>query len=112
MRKYFNWNEWDKVNKELGLKSKKSQVQNTDSVKKKSQIEKFCKCKECGGQMTYVKGTNALICECEVERTKERITRDKKGNVIGKEKYKVKEPCGNVDLVSNEYMSYVNYLFN
>lgn len=111
MRKYFNWNQWEEVNKEFGFRTKKP-AQKNDAVKKKARIEKFCKCKECGGQMTYVKGTNTLICDCEVERQKEKAIRDKFGNIVNKEKITVKEPCGNVNIISEEYMGYVNYLFN
>lgn len=111
MKKEFKWGQFEELNKELGFKSV-IKSKKTDKVKKATQIAKFCKCRACGNMMTYVKGTNALICDCEVEREKEKVIKDKNGKAIGKETFKVKEPCGHVNLISNEYMGYVNYLFN
>ena len=103
------WGNWTELEKALGIKSKAVPAQN--SAKKKTQIEKFAKCKSCGGQMTYIKGTNALICTCEIEKEKEKVVTNPDGSVT-KTKYNVKEPCGNLNLVSDEYQSYMNYLFN
>lgn len=108
-KKVIKWGNWSELEKELGIKSSKpAQVSNG---KKKFQIEKFSKCRACGGQMTYLKGTNALICNCEVEREKEKITKNPDGTET-KAKVTVKEPCGNLNLVSEEYQSYMRYLFD
>lgn len=108
-KKVIKWGNWTELEKALGIKSKPAPVQN--AVKKKAQIEKFSKCKVCGGQMTYVKGTNVLVCNCEVEKEREKTVTNPDGSVT-KTKYKVKEPCGNINLVSHEYMGYVKYLFD
>ena len=110
-KKFFRWNQFDELNKALGIKTKKKEIK-VDNVKKKAQIEKFAKCPVCGGQMTYIKGTNSLICENEVEREKTIVNKDKNGKVVSKTKTKVKEPCGYINLVDEAYMNYVNYLFN
>lgn len=87
MRNYTNWKDRNQV---LG----KPSADHIDEGKRKSQREKFCKCRKCGGQMTYVPGTNTLVCNCEV------VGKDGKTRV-----------CGNINIVDDRYMSYVNYLF-
>lgn len=109
-KKIYKWSQWDELNKALGFKSK-AKEHKVDEVKKKAQIEKFSKCPVCGGQMTYIKGTNSLICENVIEKEKVLTSKDKNG-VVTKSKAKVKEPCGYVNLVDEAYMGYVNYLFN
>lgn len=86
MRKYLNWKDRNQLGKENKTK--------IDEGKRKGQREKFCKCKKCGGQMTYVPGTNVLICQNEIE--------DKNGK---------KHICGAINMVDDRYMSYVDYLF-
>lgn len=111
MRKYFNWTQWNEINKEMGFKTKKIDKK-VDEVKRKARIEKFCKCPECGGQMKYIAGTNSLICDCEVERKREKVIKDRFGKIVSKETIVVKEPCGHFNLVDEEFMGYVDYLFN
>lgn len=84
-RVYLQWKDRDKLGKRKPEK--------IDENKRKAQREKFCKCKQCGGQMTYVEGTNIFLCQNEVE-TKEG-----------------KKTCGAINLVDDRYMDYVNYLF-
>ena len=106
----YTWGQWDEINKAFGFKPKAKEYK-VDAAKKKAQIEKFSKCPVCGGQMMYVKGTNSLICENEVEREKTITSKDENG-VVTKTKAMVKERCGYVNLVDDAYMGYVNYLFN
>lgn len=86
MRETILWKEREK----LGKVSK----ERIDKNKQKSQREKFCKCKKCGGQMDYISGTNIFVCNCK--------TFDAKGN---------EKICGNVNIVDDKYMDYVDYLF-
>ena len=109
-KKVIKWGNWEELNKALGFGQPKP-AQKKELANKKVKIEKFAKCKNCGGQMTYIKGTNAFICDCEVEREKEKIVKNKDGTE-SKVKYKVKEPCGATNLVAEEYQSYMRYLFD
>jgi len=108
-RKYYGIDELKEINKALGFKAKKQAQQaqrNYDEQKRKAQRAKFCKCKTCGGMMTYVKGTNSLICENIVEKKKSK-------EVDGKtQTTKVTERCGAVNLVEDKYVSYLAYLFD
>lgn len=100
----YNWNQWEEVNKALGFKTKKP---NINEQRRTSQRTKFCKCKSCGGQMTYIPGTNLLVCHEMTE--KEKIKKNEDGTET---KFFVREECGAMNIVSNEYTSYMNYLFN
>lgn len=104
-RKYYQWGNLDKLAKDMGIKMPKSTPPNP--AKKKPQIEKFSRCKNCGGQMRYIVGSNVLICENQIEVEKEFTKED--GTV---EKKTVKQMCGNINMVSREYLGYMNYLFN
>ena len=57
--------------------------------------------------MTYLKGTNILICENEVEKKKVKV-----GETGAKVEYTVKERCGNINMVDAQYQSYMHYLFD
>lgn len=102
----YNWGELDKVAKDFGLKmpEKKS---DSNAVDKTARRQKFAKCRTCGGQMTYIKGTNALVCENLVEKTKKITNAD--GTVSTSV---VNERCGAINLVADQYQSYMNFLFN
>lgn len=54
--------------------------------------------------MTYIKDTNILICENLVEKK----SKNNEPNAGTNEKV----ICGNLNLVDNQYMNYVDYLFN
>ena len=99
-REYAKFGEWNKV----GFKNSTVKV---DEDKRTSQRAKFAKCRFCGGQMTYLQGTNILICENEVEKSRKRT--DDTGAVI---EYTVTEKCGNVNMVADEFQGYMNYLFS
>lgn len=101
-RTKYTWGELDKVAKDFGLKMSKAK----DAPDKEARKAKFAKCRVCGGQMTYLAGTNALICQCEVE--KEFVKKSEDGTET---KVTKTVTCGNVNLVSPQYMSYVTYLF-
>lgn len=103
-RKYIQWGNWEELSKATGIKMPKPQEAN--QAKKKPQIEKFSRCKECGGQMTYIKGSNILLCECQVDVEKEFTKED--GTT---EKKVVKQTCGNINLVGKDYLGYMEYLF-
>lgn len=90
----------NKINFEDWKNSRKKSEKIND--KKAAQIKKFSTCRICGGQMTYVKGTNILVCECDVQ---------KKVKSGGEEKI-VTEKCGNTNIVDKAYQDYLNYLFN
>jgi len=105
-RKYYGIDEFKEINKALGFKVKKTTQRNYDEQKRKAQRAKFCKCKTCGGMMTYIKGTNSLICENIVEKKKSK-------EVDGKTQItKVTERCGTVNLVEDKYVPYLTYLFD
>lgn len=100
-RNYIKWGEWNTLEKKTGVKS--SQTSKNED-KRTAQRKKFIKCKKCGGDMTYIKGTNILICENLVEK-KPKSNETKTGT-------NEKVICGNLNLVDNQYMNYVDYLFN
>lgn len=105
-RTYINWGEWDKVASVTGIKRKPSTPKKNED-KKKAQRKKFTKCRECGGQMTYVPESNIFVCDNEVEKTRTITHED--GST--EEKKEIRR-CGNVNLVDDQYMGYVNYLFS
>lgn len=95
----------DAIRKKLHLNFKKKES-HYDEQKRTSQRKKFCRCPSCGGMMTFVQGTNTLICENKVIKEKTKQLRD------GEQKYSVEETCGNINLVSDEFQGYLNYLFD
>ena len=99
-REYAKWGEWDKIGFKINKKVDKN------SEKKKSQKEQFARCKVCGGQMIYLKGTNILVCSNTIEK---KITAVDKS---GKECESITAvPCSNINMVSEPYQSYMRYLF-
>ena len=94
------------IRKRLHLNIKKKES-NYDEQKRTSQRKKFCRCPSCGGMMTFVPGTNTLICENKVMKEKTKQLRDGV-----EQKYSVEEICGNINLVSDEFQGYLNYLFD
>lgn len=106
-RKYYGVNEFKEVNKKLGLKAPPAKEKKYDENKRKSQRAKFCRCGKCKGMMTYVPNTNTLICENIVKKTK---TRTSKEGI--KSTYEVEEPCGAVNIVNDNFIDYLNYLFD
>lgn len=103
-RQYFEWGQWDEISKASGIKMPKPQERN--KAKLKPQQEKFARCRKCGGQMRYLKGTNVLICENEIEV--EKTFENEDGTTTVKT---VKQTCGNINLVDKEYQSYARFLF-
>lgn len=103
-RTYVQWGDWSKLNLK---KTKGNYEPKVDENKKAAQKAKFGKCRICGGQMTYLGGTNILICENEVEKKKTKI-----GETGEKVEYTVTEECGNINLVDAQYQSYMHYLFD
>lgn len=104
-RRYIDWGHWNELAKESGIK-RKVNVNKKNDEKRKSQRKKFTKCKECGGQMTYVPNSNIFVCDNEVEK-KRTIKLDD-----GTETTKIeKRRCGNTNFVSDQYMGYIRYLF-
>ena len=105
-RKYYGIDEFKEINKKLGIKN----IQKTktyDEQKRSAQRIKFCRCKACGGMMTFAKGTNSLICENMVEKKKIKELEDS-----SKLTNKIIERCGTINLVSDEYIGYLAYLFD
>lgn len=109
-RTIYSWGQFEQLAKNLGLKFTNSNS-HIDENKRKAQKEKFCKCKNCGGQCDYIKGTNCLICNCIVEKEKKVITKDKYGKVTSEKSVKILEPCGTIDVVPVKYQDYMKYLF-
>lgn len=105
-RTKYGISDMDSIRRSLGLSKPKAKERKFDEDKRRAQRAKFCKCPACKGYMTYVRGTNSLICENEVTKTKERT--NKEGV---KSKFEVTEPCGFVNLVSEDYQGYLQYLF-
>lgn len=110
-RQYISWGNFDEMEKATGLKpkskpepSKKEAEAAAKKLEKRQQ--KFARCRACKGLMQYVPGTNILICENEVE--KKVTVKNEDGTTT--EKVEVKR-CGNINLVADEYMGYVDYLF-
>lgn len=107
-RTYYGVSDFKTINKELGIKAgKPTQAKKYDENKRKSQRAKFCKCPKCKGMMTYVPDTNTLVCDNIVKKTKERTLSDG-----SKTKIEVEERCGNVNVVSDQYVDYLTYLFD
>lgn len=105
-RKYYGIDGFKEINKKLGIKN----IQKTktyDEQKRSAQRIKFCRCKVCGGMMTFAKGTNSLICENMVEKKKIKELED--GSKLTN---KIIERCGAINLVSDEYIGYLAYLFD
>lgn len=100
-RTYAKFGDWG------ALGFKKAKPYKPDEKKREAQRTKFARCRACGGQMTYLAGTNTLICNNEVE--KKRIKRNEDGSVV---EYTVTEVCGAINMVDEQYRSYLNYLFN
>ena len=98
----YSWTEMNKIAEDMGLKTPKKKS-NNDTVDKNSRREKFARCKKCGGQMTYIKGTNVLVCNNDIEV-------DESTGVSSVTKKK--EKCGAINMVAEQYQSYMNYLFN
>ena len=103
----YGWTEMNKIAEDMGLKipEKKS---NNDTVDKNSRREKFARCKKCGGQMTYIKGTNVLVCNNDVEVDVTEVNESTGVSNVTKKK----EKCGAINMVAEQYQSYMNYLFN
>ena len=106
-RKYYGIDEIKEINKKLGIKGNTQKTKTYDEQKRLAQRAKFCRCKVCGGMMTYAKGTNSLVCENIVEKKKVKELED--GSKLTN---KVVERCGAVNLVSDEYVGYLAYLFD
>jgi hypothetical protein len=107
-RTYYGVSDFKTINKELGIKvGRPAQDRKYDENKRKSQRAKFCKCPKCKGMMTYVPNTNTLVCDNIVKKTKEKTLSDG-----SKTKIEVEERCGNVNVVSNQYVDYLAYLFD
>lgn len=107
-RTYYGVSEFDTINKQLGLKRKApAQAKKYDENKRKSQRAKFCKCPKCKGMMTYVTGTNTLVCDNVVTKKKTRISKDGTKTEI-----EVQERCGTVNVVEPKYFDYLTYLFD
>jgi ssDNA-binding Zn-finger/Zn-ribbon topoisomerase 1 len=99
-REYAKWGEWDKI----GFKKNKKIDKNGE--KKKNQKEQFARCKVCGGQMTYLKGTNILVCSNTIEKKTTLVDKN------GKECESITTvSCSNINMVSEPYQSYMRYLF-
>lgn len=96
MRNYIKWNDYF-------TKTDKNKKKDGAELKRISQVKKFCRCRECGGQMMHVDSTNLLICHCLVEKEKKDET--------GKKTF-VREECGTVRVIPESYLDYMNYLFN
>ena len=100
----YTWGELDKVAKDFGLKM--PEVKAKVAPDKEARKAKFAKCRVCGGQMTYLAGTNVLICQCEVE--KEFVKKSEDGTET---KVTKTVTCNNINIVDEQYQSYMNYLF-
>ena len=103
MREYIQWGHMGEVEGKLGIKRKPAKKKDMDKTKKR---EKFAKCRQCGGQMTYIPGTNLLICENEVEKKVKKTLEDgttKEVTETGR--------CGNINMVGDDFVGYAQYLF-
>lgn len=103
MRKYIQWGHMGEVESKLGIKRRPVKKKDADKTKKR---EKFAKCRQCGGQMTYIPGTNLLVCENEVEKKVKKTLEDgttKEVTETGR--------CGNINMVGDDFVGYVQYLF-
>lgn len=107
-RKKYLLSDMDEIRKAFNLpKGKSKQKKSYDEQRRKAQRIKFCKCPTCGGMMTFVPFTNTLICENEV---KKKIKKKSKEGV--ESEVEVIAPCGEVNIVGDEFISYINYLFD
>ena len=107
-RKKYSLSEIDAIRKAFNIpKGKLKQKKAYDEQKRKSQRIKFCKCPSCGGMMTFAPNTNLLFCENEVKKKIKR--KNKFGVEIESEGI---APCGAVKTIDEEYISYLNYLFD
>jgi len=101
-RTYHTWGDWEAIN----TKKSKGKGAKVDEQKREAQRTKFARCRVCGKQMTYLNGTNILVCKNEVEKKKTRV------NELGETvEYTVSEECGNVNIVDTQYQDYMRYLF-
>lgn len=106
-RKKYTIADMAEVRKELNLAPSKPRPKKIDEDKRKAQRAKFCRCPVCKGYMTLVRGTNTLICENVVDKTKERTNKEGVKSVI-----RVTEPCGHINVVNKKYEDFLAYLFN
>lgn len=104
-KKIYKWGEWNELAKDFDFKM--PAPMNPNPAKRKVQQEKFARCKFCGGQMTYHKGTNVLTCENIVDK-EETITNEDGTTTVKTHK----EACGNINIVDRDYIGYMEYLFN
>lgn len=101
MRNWIKWGDWEQFNEITGYTPKKK----VGKTATDEQRAKFSRCKECGGKMTYIKGSNILICENKVEK-------EIKTTVDGEETKSIRTVnCGNINMVADKYQSYLEYLF-
>lgn len=107
-RKKYSLSDMDEIRKAFNLpKGKPKQKKSYDEQRRKAQRIKFCRCPTCGGMMTFVPFTNTLICENEV---KKKIKKKSKEGV--ESEVEIVAPCGEVNIIGDEFISYVNYLFD
>lgn len=107
-RKYYGVSDFKVINKELGIKQNiPAKAKKYDENKRKSQRAKFCKCNKCKGMMTFVPGTNTLVCDNIITKKKTKTLPDG-----SKKEVEVQERCGNVNVVSDQYVDYLAYLFD
>lgn len=106
-RRKYSLSEIDEIRKALHIpKGKPKPPRTYDEQKRKAQRIKFCRCSSCGGMMTFVPFTNTLICENEV---KKKIKKKSKEGI--ESEVEIIAPCGEVNIVGDEFVSYINYLF-
>ena len=96
----YGWTEMNKIAEDMGLKIPKKKS-NNDTVDKNSR-------RKCGGQMTYIKGTNVLVCNNDIEVDVTEVDESTGVSSVTKKK----EKCGAINMVAEQYQSYMNYLFN
>lgn len=109
-RTYYGVNDFKSINKAFDIKAgapAKAKPKKYDENKRKAQRAKFCKCSKCKGMMTFVPGTNTLVCDNIVPKKKIKTLKD--GT---KKEVMVEERCGNVNVVGDNFIDYLNYLFD
>lgn len=107
-RKKYSLSDMDELRRDLGISKIKSKPkQNYDEQKRKIQRIKFCKCSTCGGMMTFVPNTNTLICENEVKKKIKKVSKTGVETEV-----EITAPCGEVNIVGDNFISYLNYLFD
>ena len=107
-RKKYLLSDMDEIRKAFKIpKGKPKQKKAYDENRRKAQRIKFCKCPSCGGMMTFVPNTNMLFCENEVKKKIKK--KDKLGVEVETE---IIAPCGEVNVVEDNFISYLNYLFD